>query len=39
MEILEAEAFRTKLIEVRGFEDRISVGGDVAIALIIGDDE
>ena len=39
MEICEADALVVKLIEGGGFNPGISVGSDVAIALVVGEDE
>lgn len=39
MEIGEAHALGVKGVEVRRFQDGISVGGKIAVALIIGEDE
>lgn len=34
-EIAEADAFMMQAVEVRGFEHRIAVAGEIAVALII----
>jgi hypothetical protein len=39
MEIGEAHAFRVEGVEVRRLDDRIAVGGDFAVALVVGDDQ
>ena len=39
MEVGETDPFRMQPIEVRGFEDRVAVGGDVAVALVVGENE
>ena len=39
VKIVEAHALGAERVEVRGFEDRIAVGGKVAVALIIGENK
>ena len=39
LEVGEADALATELIQVRGLEDRVPVGADVAVTLVIGQDE
>ena len=39
LEIGETDALRPELIQVRGLEDRVPVGADVAVTLVIGQDE
>ena len=39
MEIVETHALGAESVEVRGFKDRIAVGGKVAVALIIGENK
>ena len=37
--VIEPHGFSRQLVEVRGFHDRVAVNGEIAIALVIGDDE
>jgi hypothetical protein len=39
MEILEAHRLGAQAVEVRRLEDRVAVGRDVAIALVVGQEE
>ena len=39
MKIVEANTLGAKGVEVWGFEDRVAVGGKVAVALIISENE
>jgi hypothetical protein len=39
VEIGEAHALGVESVEVRGFQDGISVGGEIPVALIIREDE
>ena len=39
MEVGETHAFVVQAVQVRRLEDRIAKTGDVAIALIVGEDE
>ena len=39
MEIREPPAFPAQLIQMRGFEHRITVGRDIAIPLVVGEQE
>ena len=39
VKIGEADAARVQLVDVRRLQDRIAVAGEIAVALVIGDDE
>ena len=39
LEVGEADALAAELVQVRGLEDRVTVGSDIAVTLVIGEDE
>ena len=39
MVVVQLQAFPRQAIQIRGFKDRVAVAADIAIALIVSDDE